>query len=175
MEWKVTVAGLSVTEYAVLGVLAEQPSHGFAIAKELAEGGEVGRILTVGRPLVYRALDRLVEGGFATVARTEQDAGPRRVVYRVTEQGRRRLQEWLAEPVGHVRDMRIDLLLKLALLCRSEVSPIALIRAQKLTLRETLAALGDTGSADHVELWRQHNAMAAAAYLDDLEHLYDRA
>jgi hypothetical protein len=71
--------------------------------------------------------------------------------------------------------MRIDLLLKLALLCRSEVSPIALIRAQKLTLRETLAALGDTGSADHVELWRQHNAMAAAAYLDDLEHLYDRA
>ncbi|HEY7824307.1 MAG TPA: PadR family transcriptional regulator, partial [Acidimicrobiia bacterium] len=52
---------LSVTEYAVLGILAEAPSHGFAVAKELDANTEVGRILTVRRPLVYRALDRLVD------------------------------------------------------------------------------------------------------------------
>ncbi|MGH3650119.1 MAG: PadR family transcriptional regulator [Acidimicrobiia bacterium] len=169
-----TVAELSVTEYAVLGVLAEGPSHGFAISRELAMDGEVGRILTVRRPLVYRALDRLVGEGLAVVVHTEQGGGPRRVIHRVTEKGRRRLRLWLTEPVGHVRDMRIGFLLKLALLRRSDRSPLSLIRGQQRTLRPTLAALDEPGSDDHVELWRRHNALAAAAYLDDLEDLYDR-
>ena len=51
---------LSPTEHAVLGLLAEAPTHGFTIPKELAPGTSVGRVLTVRRPLVYRALDRLV-------------------------------------------------------------------------------------------------------------------
>ena len=56
----IDVPPLSPTEHAVLGVLAEAPTHGFAIAKDLAPGTSVGRVLTVRRPLVYRALDRLV-------------------------------------------------------------------------------------------------------------------
>ena len=41
---------LSLTEWAVLAVVAEAPAHGFAIAKELAPTGDLGRIL--------RSLDR---------------------------------------------------------------------------------------------------------------------
>ena len=166
---------LSTTEYAVLGLLAERPSHGFAVSKRLDPDSDVGRVYTVRRPLVYRALDRLVEAGYAEPVSTEKgDAGPQRVIHRVTPRGRRRLHRWLGEPVGHIRDLRIEFLLKLALLRRSGRSPIDLIREQRAALDATLAALEDPKPhpGDHVELWRRHNAATAAAYLDDLERLY---
>ncbi len=168
---------LSVTEYAVLGILAEEPSHGFAIARELGPGGEIGRLYTVRRPLVYRALDRLVDLGFARPVSTEKgDGGPNRVIHRVTPRGRRQLGRWLSQPVEHVRDLRIEFLLKLALLRRKGQSPIELIRAQRAALAPKLSALDDLsdGQVDHVELWRFHNGAAAAAYLADLEAIYSK-
>lgn len=164
---------LSVTEHAVLGILAEGPSHGFAVAKELGANADVGRILTVRRPLVYRALDRLVDHGLAESVTTERsDSGPDRTIHRVTSRGRARLRRWLSEPVAHVRDMRIELLLKLALLRRSGTSPASLVRAQKASLQSTLEALDDPQTDDHVEIWRRHNARAAGAFLDELERRY---
>lgn len=170
-------APLSRTEYAVLGLLAECPSHGFAIFKELRPGTAVGRVFTVRRPLVYRALDRLVEAGFAEPVHTEPgDAGPQRVIHHITDSGLCRLGEWLQEPVEHVRDIRIEFLLKLALLQRSGVSPLTLIRGQRIALEETLSALDvPAGIPDDVELWRHHNAAATSAYLKDLETRYRKA
>jgi DNA-binding PadR family transcriptional regulator len=166
---------LSLTDYAVLGLLAEGPTHGFAISKELGPEGPVGRILTVRRPLTYRALDRLVDIGFAEPLHREPgDAGPQRVIHRINPTGRRALNRWLKQPVGHIRDLRIEFQLKLALLRRSGKSPLDLIRAQRNALQPTLAALDSPVEdiPDHVELWRQHNATAAAAYLDHLQAIY---
>lgn len=167
------MSDLSVTEYAVLGILAEGQSHGFAVARELRAGSDVGRILTVRRPLVYRALDRLVASHLAEPVSTEKgDSGPNRVIHRVTPTGRRRLSDWLKRPVPHVRDMRIEFLLKLALLTRSGDSPARLLAAQRTSLEPTLAALDDPGSDDPVEIWRRHIARAAGTYLEELESRY---
>jgi PadR family transcriptional regulator AphA len=164
---------VSLTEYAVLGVLAEQPSHGFALSKQLGPDGPVGRVLTVRRPLVYRALDRLVTAGLAAPQHTERGrAGPQRVIHRATGRGHRELGRWLQEPVEHVRDLRIDFLLKLTLLDRGGASPLPLVMAQQRALTATFAAIADTRPADHVELWRRHNVAAAAAYLAELEQRY---
>lgn len=165
---------LSTTEYAVLGILAEGASYGFAIAKELTAESDLGRVCTVRRPLVYRALDRLVAAGYAEPVATERgDSGPQRTVHQATPTGRHRLHLWLSEPVEHVRDMRIEFLLKLALLSRSMQSPTTLIRNQRAVLSPTLDALDTMATDDHVELWRQHNAAAAGAYLDALERRYE--
>jgi PadR family transcriptional regulator AphA len=170
-----TAPRLSTTEYAVLGILAEGRSHGFAISKHLDAGSEIGRVFTVRRPLVYRALDRLAEAGYAAPVSTERgDAGPQRVILRITARGRRRLHRWLAEPVEHVRDLRIEFLLKLTLLRRRSRSPIELIRAQRAALEPTLAALESIDPDDPVELWRTYTAAAAAAYLEALEQLHVR-
>ena len=165
---------LSRTEHAVLGLLAERPAHGFALFKELRPSTAVGRVFTVRRPLVYRALDRLVEAGLAESVHTEPgDAGPQRVIHTITSAGRARLAEWLRRPVDHVRDIRIEFLLKLALMERSGTSPLTLIRKQRAALDGTLAALDlHAGDPDDVELWRHHNAAATAAYLTDLETRY---
>lgn len=166
---------LSLTEYAVLGLLVERPTHGFAMSKELAMNGPLGRVLTVRRPLVYRALDRLVALAFAEPMHTEPgNAGPKRVIHRATPAGRRRLKRWLGQPVQHVRDMRIDFQLKLSLLERLGRSQLELILAQRVALDPTLAALdwARTDAPDHVELWRRHNAAAAETYLNHLERMF---
>lgn len=167
---------ISLTEYAVLGLLAEGRSHGFALSKDLANDGAIGRVLTVRRPLVYRALDRLVTLGLAEPAHTEPgNAGPKRVVHRITPAGKRKIGRWLGQPVQHVREMRIEFQLKLVLLQRSGKSPLSLIGKQQAALEPTFAALDylEAGEEpDHLELWRQHNAAAAAEYLNHLEMIY---
>jgi hypothetical protein len=123
-------------------------------------------------------LDRLVEARLAEPIHTEPgDAGPQRVIHRVTPTGRRRFRNWLGQPVEHVRDIRIEFQLKLAFHQRSGLSPLPLIRAQQETLQPTLVALDSSSGEgpDHVGLWRRYSAQGAAAYLEHLEGIYDAA
>lgn len=165
------MASRSVTEYAVLGLLAEGPAHGFALARRLEPGAPVGRVITVRQPLVYRALRRLAEAGDAEEAVVEPGvAGGRRVIHRITPAGRRRLAAWLDEPVGHVRDLRIEFLLKVVLLQRAGASPLPLVERQRAALDGTLAAVTSApdDAADPVALWRKYTAAAAGDFLDAL-------
>ena len=70
--------------------------------------------------------------------------------------------------------MRIEFQLKLALLQRLDRSPLQLVVLQRRALDPTLAALEVPSSetVDHLELWRRHNAAAAASYLESLERHY---
>lgn len=160
---------LSITELVVLGLLAEGPSHGFAISKELSADGELGQVLTVRRSVVYRALDRLVDAGLAHPLHSEPGrGGPQRVVHGLTRRGRTALERWLPQPVGHVRELRIEFLLKLVLLDRAGKSSKGLVSAQLRQLRETFAALEHEPPGGPVELWRRHNSEAARRFLQDL-------
>ncbi len=166
---------LSITEYAVLGLLAEGPAHGFALARQFEPGSPIGRVLTVRQPLVYRALRRLVESGNAEEATVEPGiAGGRRVIHRITPAGRHRLASWLGEPVGHIRDLRIEFLLKIVLLQRAGVSPLSLVQRQRDALASTLAAIAATtdDAGDPVRVWRKHTAAAAAEFLATLDSLF---
>jgi DNA-binding PadR family transcriptional regulator len=163
---------LSLTEWAVLAVLAERPAHPFAVARLLAQDGELGRVLTVRRPLVYRAAERLAAAGLCRPDHTEPgEGGPERTVYRATPAGRRALAKWLAEPVTRVRELRLEFLLKVRLTRRAGRSPLPLVQAQRAALASRLAGLVavDEAAADEVALWRQHNAGSARAFLEDLE------
>lgn len=162
--------GLPLNEWVVLALLAEQPRHGFAVAKELAPGSDLGRILTVHRPLVYRALDRLVAAELARPSRTEPgDNGPNRTLHVPTRRGAARLRGWFAEPVLHVRDLRLEFLVKVRLLERAGQDTAALVAAQRDALASTLERLVHSPDrGDVVELWRAHNAAAARAFLDAL-------
>lgn len=161
---------LSLTDRVVLAVLAEGPTYGFAIARELGPDGDLGRILTVRRSLVYRSLDRLGERGLTEALHDEPgDGGPPRTVVRITSAGAELTAEWLTQPCTHVRDLRIELLVKLRLLERSGADPTALVATQRRALAPTLARLHDPDpGADVVDRWRSHSARAATAFLDEL-------
>ncbi|MET0902027.1 MAG: PadR family transcriptional regulator [Acidimicrobiales bacterium] len=161
---------LSLNEWAVLGVLADQPRHGYDIAAELQPGTAIGDAWRLTRQLVYRALERLDALGLAEPRRTEaSDVGPPRTVYGATRRGRAALRAWLDTPVSHLRDVRSALLLKLVLLERLGLERGPLVRAQRVAFAPHLDRLNDAPPRDHViALWRRHSAAAAAAFLDEL-------
>ncbi len=161
---------LSLTEWATLGLLAERPRHGYDIAVELAPGASVGQVWHAPRHAVYRALDRLTDLGHAEERRTETgNAAPQRTVYGTTRRGRRALQDWLDTPVDHLRDVRSDLLLKLALADRLDRPSRALIDRQRSRFAPLLDARVDPDRPlEPVDRWRMHAARAVDAFLQEL-------
>jgi PadR family transcriptional regulator AphA len=68
---------LAPGEWSVLGLLAEQPAHGWALAAELAPDGGIGSVWSLGRPLVYRSLEILERRGLIEPAGLEDSVrGP---------------------------------------------------------------------------------------------------
>jgi PadR family transcriptional regulator AphA len=160
----------SLGEWAVLGLLAEAPAHPFALARELEGDDSPGRVFTIRRPLVYRAVERLVADRLITPDRTEPgEAGPERTVYRITTEGSQQLEAWLVEPVAHIRDLRLAFLLKVVLARRAGRSPVDLVQAQQRALAPVLDSLTRMpDDPDAIELWRHHSAVAAGAFLAEL-------
>jgi DNA-binding PadR family transcriptional regulator len=168
----ITSARLSPGEWAVLGLLAEEPRHGFGLAKAMAPDGDIGRVWALSTPLVYRALSTLQAKGMATTAGVEHsDLGPQRQLMCPTGEGLASLADWLAEPVRHVRDTRSLLMLKLAFIIRSGADPEPLLRAQELAFRPVLerfqqqAEEAEPGFDRMLLLWRVESVQAAVAFL----------
>lgn len=163
-----------MTDWAVLGVVAEGTTHGFAVARELAADGPVGRIWAVHRPLVYRSLAHLAATGLVEEVGPAPGAGPPRTLVRATPPGRRRLRRWLHRPVEHVRDLRSELLLKLVLLDRAGLPAAALVEAQRPVVREIKRGLetqlrAARGFDAVVARWRLEAAVAAERFLERLQ------
>jgi DNA-binding PadR family transcriptional regulator len=165
---------LTAGEWAVLGVLSEGPTHGFAIARAMAPEGDVGRIWSVRRPLVYRAIENLTAMGLVRPAGTVPSrSGPQRTVLEATPNGKRAVARWLREPVAHVRDARSLLMLKLLFLTRRDADLEPLLSAQ----RAHFAEIGDrlAGAADDAEgfdrallHWRLESTAAATRFVETM-------
>jgi PadR family transcriptional regulator AphA len=133
---------LAPGEWSVLALLAERPTHGWALASLLAPDGEIGCVWSLGRPLVYRSLEILERRGLIEAAGLEASVrGPKRTVFRVTAAGSAELATWLLEPVPHVHEIRSLLLLKLVFAERLDVDPAPLLEAQRELLAERAEAL----------------------------------
>jgi PadR family transcriptional regulator AphA len=164
---------LSLADWAVLGVVAAEPTHGWAVARQLAADGELGRVWTVPRPVVYRSLatladHRLVEeAGAASGGR-----GPQRTMFRIARKGRTALHRWLTEPVEHVRDVRSAFLVKLALLDRAGEPLAPLVRRQLEQLEPLFAALNRRPRGEGFDVvlatWRRESALATRRFLQAL-------
>jgi DNA-binding PadR family transcriptional regulator len=165
---------LTAGEWGLLAMLDEEPAHGFALARAMATGGEVGRVWDMRRPLVYRALETLQRLALIRpVATLPSDSGPQRTILEPTPEGRRLVSEWLRRPVEHVRDARSLLMLKLLFLSRRGADTEPLLTAQ----RARFAALADglQAAADEAEgfdrgllLWRLHSTTAAVRFTETM-------
>ena len=152
----------------MLTLLAEQPRHGWAIVRELAPSGEIGRIWSLSRPLAYRAIDNLQARRLVRASGTEPGDGPRRTILTATASGRREVDRWLASPVEHLRDVRTELLLKLVFAERAGHDGRPLLRAQQREFHAIFAALdraANRPNADLVDHWRRENADAVRRFL----------
>ena len=83
-------------EIAVLGLLKEQPMHGYQLSQELAE--QQGGLFKVSFGSLYPTLRRLDRDGAIERDTTDRVTGRRKTVYRITPEGERLFLKWLEEP-----------------------------------------------------------------------------
>jgi hypothetical protein len=74
----------------------------------------------------------------------------------------------MKSPVDHVRDLRIEFLLKVAFSRRAGLAIEPLVALQEQVLGTTLVALTKGEVTEEVDVWRRHNAGAVIAFLEDL-------
>jgi DNA-binding PadR family transcriptional regulator len=162
---------MSLPEWLVLAILGQQSAHGFAIAQLTAPGGDLGRVWQLPKAVVYRAIGRLLDADLIAPEGTEPGLGPQRTVYAATPHGQEAAGRWLRTPVEHVREIRSQLLLKLALLDRAGEDPADLLRAQRAVLEPIAEAIEasharSTGFDATLLAWRRATAVAALDFLD---------
>jgi DNA-binding PadR family transcriptional regulator len=168
-----SVPELSLSEWLVLAIVSQQPTHGFAIAQLTAHGGDLGRVWQVPKAVVYRAIGRLLEAGLIVPEGTEPGQGPQRTVYTATPHGAAAARAWLYTPVDHIREIRSQMLFKLALLNRAGADPTALLTAQREVLQPLAKAIEESytrsaGFDATLLAWRHATAVAALSFLDKI-------
>jgi DNA-binding PadR family transcriptional regulator len=110
--------------YALLGLLEQQPRHGYDL-KRLFD-----RYFAPDRPVafaqVYSTLGRLEEKGRVRVDAVERAEGPDRRRYAITDEGTRELERWLERPLDAEPHLQASLFTKvvLAILSGRPVEPL---------------------------------------------------
>lgn len=112
-------------EYAVLGLLAVEPSHGYEANRRWQES-PLAEVLPVEQSVLYGYLRTLDSRGLLDWEEHRVGNRPPRKVFALSEAGWERLRPWLRSPVERMREVRVDLLLKLYFL--QELDPHAVPR-----------------------------------------------
>jgi DNA-binding PadR family transcriptional regulator len=87
---------VSKVEVVVLGLLAEEPMHGYELLERMNDRG-MSHWAEVARASVYQAMRRLEDEGSITSKLEDGTEGPDRRVYRIARSGRDRLRRGVAE------------------------------------------------------------------------------
>lgn len=82
-----------VLDIAVLAILQQEPSYGYAILERMEEAG----LRDVGDASVYGTLRRLEDAGFLRSRTVPSDAGPPRRYFELTAAGREMLEKGVKE------------------------------------------------------------------------------
>lgn len=127
-------------KYGILGLLAEQPLHGYEVKTryEALFGGTWD--LNIGQ--VYTTLQRLERDGWVGEIGERGDRGKQR--YGLTETGQAALQDWLQAPEDEPQQLRQDIYLKLLLISRLANGNLeGLLARQRRVYLQRLKDLGD--------------------------------
>jgi DNA-binding PadR family transcriptional regulator len=128
---------------AVLGLLAREPSHGYALWQTLR--GWSADPDAIQASSVYMALKRLSDAAVieAVGPAPEHGSGERlRFTFALTDKGRDRYERWLSEPPSSAEDVRLRLAL-----ARPADDLTALIAWVVEALADTQARLGELSAA----------------------------
>ena len=155
---------LSLAEGACLSLVVAGHRHGWALVRDLAPDGDIGRVWSLSRPLTYRAIDQLVARELLERGDTVPGRGTARTLIQPTPAGRRAARKWVRTPVVHLRDVRTEFLLKLALADRLRIDQRGLVETQRTALEPIMSAIASRPPEDVVDLWRTESSAAIARF-----------
>lgn len=139
-------------EHALLGLLRRQPMHAYEMYQRLVQVEALGLVWHLKQSHLYALLARLEEDGYIAGTTEPQGTRPPKRVLRLTARGQAAFEAWVAAPVAHGRDFRLEFLAKLFFaLEESPAEAAALIDRQRTTCHEWLDDLGTQEGALETE------------------------
>jgi len=100
-------------EYILLGLIREEPAHGYALFDKLRNTPELSLIWQVKRSKLYYLLEKLEKHDYLTSSVSKEGPYPERKVYQITAKGTQALEGWLYSPVLSSRYVRLAFMSKL--------------------------------------------------------------
>lgn len=100
-------------EHALLGLLRQQPMHAYEMYQRLMQTEALGLVWHLKQSHLYALLARLEDDEYIAGTTEPQGMRPPKRVLRLTARGRSAFEAWVAAPVTHGRDFRLEFLAKL--------------------------------------------------------------
>ena len=104
-------------EYAVLALLALRPMHGYEMTAFIQDEG-LSDVCPVEQSTLYTYLRNVETRGLVRWREERVGQRPPRKTFELTPAGRDLIDGWLRRPVGRMREVRLEFLLKLFFLAR---------------------------------------------------------
>ncbi len=163
-------------ELAILGLLKQQPMHGYQLSREL--GGSLGGFWRVSYGSLYPTLRRLERDGFVSPVPGDSTGGRRKTVFGITEQGERAFLELLQESPNDssTEDTRFRVRLAFFRYLPPETR-IRLLERRRAYLTERLETIDDSlrttreGADDYTLSLIEHGRSATRSDIEWLEGL----
>ena len=134
-------------EHALLGFLRQQPMHAYEIHQTLMRKEALGLVWHLKQSLIYVMLERLEAEGYITAVIELQGSRPPRKILQLTPDGQAAFARWLAAPVAHGRDFRLEFLANVHFAGQDDPATVtALLAAQRATCQGWLADLEARGA-----------------------------
>lgn len=141
MAFEAPYASALSPEFALLGLLAQQPAHGYELYHRLL--ADLGQVWHISLSQTYNILNRLEAKGWIAADVLPQEKLPPRRCFELTEAGRERFEAWLDAPTGSsVRAIRVEFITRLYFVRNLDPARTeTLINAQLDDVRTSLARL----------------------------------
>lgn len=134
---------LPTPDETLLGLLMEQPQHGYQLLETFQDVNALGRVWKLSTSQLYAVLKRLQTQGFITGEEAYSADAPPRTVYQITTSGKTYVMAWLAEkqPSPSVRRVRVEFLSRLYIAKILNLSSANILHNQKTTCEHKLQQL----------------------------------
>ncbi|MFO8036575.1 MAG: PadR family transcriptional regulator [Anaerolineales bacterium] len=123
--------------YLALGLLMDEPGHGYHLDQKLED--DFRMIWRAGQTKLYVTLSGLEEDGLLRSEMEPQENRPDRKIYHLTDQGRKKFLSWVEKPVRSMRAVRVELIAKLRFYYLLDLPGVeGLIEAQQKIFRDMI-------------------------------------
>lgn len=133
--------GLTASEYAVLGLLADAPDYGYRLQQQFSGETGLGLVCPVEPAALYAVLKSL--SGLELIhGEWDRTQYPPKAVYSIAPEGSLTFERWLMSPVTRIREVRSEFLVKLYFAMKRDVHLAReLLEAQRAVCDEYVEAV----------------------------------
>lgn len=128
-------------EFALLGFLYQEPTHGYELHLRLKN--ELGQLWHASQSQIYNILKRLEKNQYINGQQRTQEGLPDRKVFQLTEDGRKYFETWLRTPSGSsVRSIRVEFITRMYFATSIDMHlATSIIKEQETEIKSGLARI----------------------------------